>query len=124
MAAEWTLTDAWVFACLGDSGPGHAYSLRQVLHHAELINHGCFAEVQFTRSVPRLITAGLVGVNAEADQFWHTKAGRALYRKRLKRHGPFDWMDEIPPALQRFGEPQDFEWSLPAGAFERAKPRR
>lgn len=121
--AEWTMTDAWVFACLGDSGPGRGFQLNHVLRNADLINHGFFVEVQFTRSVPRLVAAGLIGADAEADLYWHTDAGRALYQKRMKRHGPFGWMDAIPPALQRLGEPQDAEWSLPAGMFERARPR-
>lgn len=120
MVAEWTMTDAWVFASLGDSGPDKKYTLVQILGNADLINHNCFAEVQFTVSVPRLVAAGLIEADVPADSYWHTKAGQKLYRKRTKRRGMFGWMDTIPPALQRLGPPQDADWSLPDGAFRRA----
>jgi hypothetical protein len=56
----------------------------------------------------------------EADRYWHTDAGQALRRRWVERVGLFSWIDVIPPALQRLVPPQDTEWSLPDGAFERA----
>jgi len=38
----------------------------------------------------------------------------------MKRRGLFGWIDAIPPALRRIGEPRGAAWSLPAGAFDHA----
>jgi hypothetical protein len=38
----------------------------------------------------------------------------------MKRGGLFSWIEALPPALRRLGEPQDAAWSLPAEAFDRA----
>jgi hypothetical protein len=67
-----------------------------------------------------LVAAGLIGADANADRYWHTDAGRTLYRQRMKRHGLFGWVAAIPPALRRLGEPQGSPWSLPRCAFDRA----
>lgn len=70
--------------------------------------------------MPRLVAAGLIGAQAEADRYWHTEAGQALHQRWMKRGGLFSWIDVIPPAQHRLGEPQDAAWSLPAGMFDRA----
>lgn len=120
MTDTWTISDAWVFACIEGTGPHDGYTLTQILVKAEGINHAALTEAEFTRAVPRLVAAGLIGADANADRYWHTDAGRMLYRQRMKRHGLFGWIDAIPPALRRLGEPQGFLWSLPPGAFDRA----
>jgi hypothetical protein len=120
MAAEWTLSDAWVFSSIEGTGPGDGYTLAQVIAKGDGINHAIVAEAEFTRAVPRLVAAGLIGADADADRYWHTEAGRALYQQRMKRRGAFGWMEAIPPALSRLGEPQDTPWRLPPGAFARA----
>lgn len=120
MTAEWTSSDAWVFASIGGTGPDDGYTLAQIIAKADAINHAVLLEAEFVQAVPRLIAAGLVGAQPETDRYWHTEAGQALYRQRMKRRGLFGWMDAIPPALHRLGKPQDTPWSLPAGVFERA----
>lgn len=120
MAAHWLLSDAWVFSSIEGTGPGDGYTLSQIIAKADGINHAMLSEAEFTRAVPCLVAAGLVGVQPDADRYWHTEAGRALYRQRMKRRGLFGWIDAIPPALRRLGEPEDSAWSLPAGAFDRA----
>lgn len=120
MAAEWALSDAWVFSSIEGTGPDEGFTLTQIIAKADGINRAILTEAEFTRAVPRLVAAGLIGVQAEADRYWHTDAGLALYRQRMKRYGAFGWIDAIPPALRRLGEPQDTPWSLPDGVFERA----
>ena len=70
--------------------------------------------------MPRLVAAGLIGASPEADSYWHTAAGQTLYQRRMKRRGLFGWVEAIPPALARLGEPQDSAWALPTGVFDRA----
>jgi len=120
MAAQWTISDAWVFSSIEGTSVDDGYTLTQVIAKADGINHAGLTETEFTRAVPRLVSAGLIGADAAADRYWHTEAGDALYRQRMKRHGLFGWTDAIPPALRRLGEPRDSDWSLPAGAFDRA----
>ncbi|WP_091347646.1 hypothetical protein [Micromonospora rhizosphaerae] len=120
MAAQWTGSDAWVFSSIEGTGPDDGYTLAQIITKADGINHDILTEAEFTRAVPRLVAAGLIGADAEADRYWHTEAGRALHQRWMKRGGLFSWMDVIPPALSRLGEPRDAAWSLPAGTFERA----
>jgi hypothetical protein len=120
VAAQWTLSDAWVFSAIEGTGPDNGYTLAQIIAKADGINHAILTEAEFTQAVPRLVAAGLVGAHAETDRYWHTEAGRALYRQRMKRHGLFGWIDAIPPALRRLGEPQDTAWSLPTAVFDRA----
>lgn len=120
MAAHWTIADAWVFSSIEGTGPDDGYTLTQIIAKADGINHATLTEAEFTQAVPRLIAAGLIGAQAEADRYWHTEAGRTLYRQRMKRHGLFGWIHAIPPALRRLGEPQDAAWSVPPGAFDRA----
>ncbi|MFG2040008.1 hypothetical protein [Dactylosporangium sp. NPDC048998] len=115
MTAEWTLSDAWIFASIAGTGPDDGCTLTQIIATADAINHAIPTEAEFVQAVPRLIAAGLVGAQPEADRYWHTPAGRALNGRDL-----FGWMDAIPPALRRLGEPQDTAWSLPPGAFNRA----
>jgi hypothetical protein len=120
VAAQWTTSDAWVFASIEGVGPDDGSTLAQVVATADLINHAILTEAEFTQAVGRLVAAGLIGAEAEADRYWRTEAGRALYRQGMKRRGLFGWIDGIPPALRRLGEPQDKAWSLPAGVFDRA----
>jgi len=120
VAEQWLVSDAWVFSSIEGTGPGDGYTLTQIIAKADGINHAILTEGEFTRAVPRLLAAGLIGVQADADRYWQTEAGRAVYRQRMKRRGLFGWIDAIPPALRRFGEPEDSAWSLPAGTFERA----
>ncbi|WP_446211852.1 hypothetical protein [Micromonospora sp. IBSANI012] len=120
MVAEWTSSDAWVFSSIEGTGPDDGYTLTQIIAKADGINHALLTEAEFIQAVPRLIAAGLIGAQPEADRYWHTEAGRALYQQRMKGRGLFGWMEAIPPALHRLGTPQDTAWSLPAGVFDRA----
>jgi hypothetical protein len=118
--ATWSGSDAWVFSSIRGTGPDDGYTLSEIIETADCINHAILTEAEFTRAVPRLLAAGLIGADAQADRYWLTEAGRGLYRQRMKRRGLFAWMDAIPAALGRLGEPQDTAWSLPAGAFDQA----
>ncbi|MBX6723601.1 MAG: hypothetical protein IRY92_10260 [Dactylosporangium sp.] len=120
MATQWALSDAWVFSSIEGTSPDDGYTLTQIIAKADGINHAILTEAEFTQAVSRLVAAGLIGAQPEADRYWHTEAGRTLYRQRMKRRGLFGWIDAIPPALRRLGEPQDMPWSLPAGVFDRA----
>jgi hypothetical protein len=120
VTAEWSTADAWVFASIEGTGPDDGYTLRQIIVKAEGINHAGLLESEFSQAVPRLVAAGLIGADAQADRYWHTEAGQELYQRRMKRHGLFGWMEAIPPALRRLGAPQDAIWSLPDGVFDRA----
>ncbi|MEU4604890.1 hypothetical protein AB0F43_18065 [Kribbella sp. NPDC023972] len=120
MAAQWMLSDAWVFSSVEGTGPDDGSTLVRVIANADLINHAVLTEAEFLQAVARLVAAGLIGAEAEADRYWCTDAGRALYQQGMKRRGLFGWIDAIPPALNRLGEPQDKAWSLPLGAFDRA----
>jgi hypothetical protein len=114
------MSDAWVFSSIEGTGPSDGYTLAQIVAEADRIDHDILSEGEFTRAVPRLVAVGLIGEQAEADRYWHTEAGQALRRRWTERGGLFSWIDVIPPALRRFGDPQDAAWSLPAGAFDRA----
>jgi hypothetical protein len=114
------MSDAWVFSSIEGTSPDDGYTLTQIITKADGINHAVLTESEFTQAVPRLVAAGLIGAMAEADRYWHTGAGQALHRRWIKRGGLFSWIDVIPPALRRLGQPQAAAWSLPAGAFERA----
>ncbi|WP_262285340.1 hypothetical protein [Micromonospora sp. MA102] len=120
MASQWTISDAWVFSSIEGTGPDDGYTLAQVIAKADGINHALLTEAEFIQAVPRLVAAGLIGALPEANRYWHTEAGRALYRQRMKRRGLFGWIDAIPPALRRLGEPEGTAWSLPAGVFAHA----
>jgi hypothetical protein len=120
MAAQWTISDAWVFSSIEGTNVEDGYTLAQIITKADGINHAILAEAEFTRAVPRLVAADLIGAHADADRYWHTEKGQALNRRWMKRGGLFSWIDVIPPALRRLGEPQDAVWTLPAGAFDRA----
>ncbi|WP_460666589.1 hypothetical protein [Kribbella swartbergensis] len=120
MAAPWVMSDAWVFCSIEGTGPEDGYALAQVVAKADLINHAMLTEAEFTRAVGRLVAAGLIGADGETDRYWHTEAGRMLYRQRMTGRGLFGWMEAIAPALRRLAEPEDQAWSLPDGAFDRA----
>ena len=78
------------------------YRLVDVVAKANGINHALLSEAEFTRAVPRLVAAGLVGADA-VPTATGTDAGHALYQRRMRRHGLFGWMDAIPPALRGLG---------------------
>jgi hypothetical protein len=101
------MADAWVFSAIEGTGPDDGYTLAQIITKADGINHAILTETEFARAVPRLVAAGLVGAQGEADHYWHTEAGQALRQRWMKRVGLFSWIDVIPPALRRLGEPQD-----------------
>jgi DNA-binding transcriptional regulator PaaX len=106
VAAEWTFIDAWVLASIDDGA-----SLSEIVAKADWINHAILGEDEFTAAVPRLVAAGLIEADGEADRYALTETGRQLHRSP---HG------NLVPVLRRHGEPQDAQWRLPAGAFERA----
>ena len=120
VATQWELSDAWVFSSIEGTGPDDGYTLLQIIAKADGINHAILLESEFTQAVPRLVAAGLIGAQPEADRYWHTEAGQALYQRRMTGHGLFGWLRVILPSLQRLGAPTDAQWSLPAGAFDRA----
>lgn len=118
--AEWELSDAWVFAAIQGHSIEDGDTLTEVIANGDAINHAILTEAEFTRAVPRLINAGLIGADLAADRYWRTPAGHALFEQRMKRRGMFGWIDAIPPALRRLGPPNDGEWVLPPGSFDRA----
>ncbi|MBC6461515.1 hypothetical protein [Actinomadura sp. HBU206391] len=120
MSARWDTTDAWVFASIEGTGLDDGYTLAQIISKSEGIRHASLEEDELVRAVPRLIAAGLIGADAQADRYWHTEAGQELYRKRMKGHGLFGWSEALLPGFRKLGDPQDGHWSLPAGAYDRA----
>jgi hypothetical protein len=118
--AEWVFSDAWVFAAIQGHSIEDGDPLTEVIATGDAINHAILTEEEFTRAVPRLINAGLIGADLTADRYWRTQAGHELFERRMKRHGLFGWIEAIPPALRRLGPPQDGEWVLPPGSFDRA----
>ena len=118
--AEWVLSDAWVFAAIQGHSVEDGLPLTEVIASGDAINHAILAEEEFTRAVPRLINAGLIGADLAADRYWRTQAGHELFERRMKRRGLFGWIEAVPPALRRLGPPQDGEWALPPGSFDRA----
>jgi hypothetical protein len=117
VAAQWTITDAWVLSSIEGTGPDDGYTLVQIIAKADGINHAILTEQEFSRAVPRLIAAGLIGADPDADCYWHTEAGQALRRRWISRGGLFSWIDVVLPALNRRDEPQDSTWSPPPGTF-------
>jgi hypothetical protein len=114
------MSDAWVFSSIEGTSPEDGSTLAQIITKADGINHAILTESEFVRAVPRLVAVGLIGASGDANRYWHTEAGQALHRRWVQHGGLFSWIDVIPPALRRLGEPQDAAWSLPAGVFERA----
>lgn len=114
------MSDAWVFSSITGTGPDDGHTLARIVAVADGINHAVLTEAEFTRAVPRLVAAGLIGADAHTDRYWHTEAGRALRQRWIDRGGLFTWIDVVLPALRRLGEPHGTAWSLPAGAFDRA----
>jgi len=112
------MTDAWVFAAIAHDRPPAVHKLTEIIAIADGINHNVVSEGEFTKSVARLMAAGLIEADAQRDRYWPTDAGADL-RNRWK-HGAFGWITAIPPQLDRIGEPQDSAWSLPAGVFRAA----
>lgn len=116
VTTAWTINDAWVLAAI-TMRPG-ATTLTELIATADAIDHNVFTEAEFCRSISRLLVAGLIGADQEADRYWPTEQGSAI-RKRW-RQGMFTWADAIGPQLERLGQPQDARWSLPQGAFDQA----
>jgi hypothetical protein len=114
--ARWEFSDAWVFAAVTSVGA----SLTEVIATGDAINHAILSEAEFTRAVPRLLAAGLIGADQATDRYWYTPTGSAFYRRHMKGRGLFGWIDAIPPALRRLGPPVDGEWELDPGEFDRA----
>jgi len=91
-----------------------------VIAHADAINHAILNETEFVQAIPRLQAAGLIGADPTADRYWRTETGHQLHATNMKRHGLFGWIEAIPPALRRLGEPQDGDWALGPGVFKTA----
>ncbi|MFC4110851.1 hypothetical protein [Micromonospora zhanjiangensis] len=120
MATGWTTSDAWVFSAIAGDSTDDGRTLSQVVARADGINHALLTEAEFTRAVRRLTASRLVEARPETDRYRPTEAGRELYRQRMRRRGLFGWIDVIPAALRRLGEPGDSDWSLTPGVFDRA----
>ena len=116
--SAWTGSDAWMFAAIANDRPPATHTLTELIAIADVINHAVLTEAEFTRATGRLLAAGLIGADPEADRYWPTETG-ANIRERW-RHGAFGWTDAIPPQLQRLGKPRDTDWSLPEGMFDQA----
>jgi hypothetical protein len=116
MNAAWTSDDAGVLAAIA-MRPG-AKTLAELIATADAINHSVFTQDEFCQSIGRLLAAGLIGADHQADRYWPTEEGTTI-RKRW-RHGMFTWADAITPQLERLGEAQNTPWSLPAGKFDDA----
>jgi hypothetical protein len=114
----WTGSDAWVFAAIANDRPPATHTLSELVGIADGINHAVLTEAEFTKAIGRLLAAGLIGADADADRYWPTEAG-ANIRERW-RHGAFGWISAIPPQLRRLGQPHDTDWSLPEGRFDQA----
>lgn len=114
----WTSSDAWVFAAIAKDRPPATHTLSELIGIADAINHLVLTEAEFTQAIGRLVAAGLVGADAEADRYWPTQAGANISERW--RHGLFGWIEAIPPQLRRLGQPHDAEWSLPEGRFDQA----
>lgn len=120
MTGQWEMSDAWVFAAIQGHDAADGMRLRDIIFHADYLNHAVLEEHEFCRAVPRLLAVDLIGADRDADRYWRTAAGQELFDRRMKRRGAFGWIDAIPPALRRLGEPRDSEWTLPPGAFATA----
>jgi hypothetical protein len=116
--SAWTGSDAWVFAAIANDQPPATHTLTELIGIADGINHAVLTEPEFTQAIGRLLAAGLIEADAEADRYWPTEAGVNI-RQRW-RHGAFGWITAIPPQLQRLGQPHDTDWSLPEGRFDQA----
>jgi hypothetical protein len=116
VTATWTTNDAWVLAAIAMRP--QAKALAELIATADAINHSIFTEAEFCQSIGRLLAAGLIGADRQADRYWPTKEGTAV-RKRW-RHGMFSWADAIEPQLERLGQPLITPWSLPEGKFDQA----
>jgi hypothetical protein len=112
----WTAADAWVLASIEPGGS----TLTELLTKADGVNHARLLEGELTAALPRLLTAGLIGVSPAADRCWYTPAGHALYERAMRGRGAFAWPEALLPALTRLGPPVDATWSLPPGRFATA----
>lgn len=112
------MADAWVFAAIANDSPPRVLTLTEVIGIADGINHAVLREEEFTAAAGRLLAAGLIDADAARDRYWLTGTGASLAKRW--QHGLFGWIEAIPPGLRQRGEPQDTNWSLPAGAFQTA----
>lgn len=117
MAEAWDSDDAWVLKAISCTSPaGHA-GLTDVIGAADYLNHAIITEREFTKSVGRLLAAGLIGVDLNRDAYWLTEAGRALCQRRDR--GPA-YLSGISSGLRALGPPPSSAWSLPRGTFDAA----
>jgi hypothetical protein len=112
------MSDAWVFSAIAYERAPMPHTLRELIGIADGINHAVLTEAEFSRAVGRLLTAGLIEADGDADRYVPTQAGAKI--KEHWKHGLFGWIAAIPPQLRRLGDPQDTDWSLPPGTFDRA----
>jgi hypothetical protein len=114
--ATWTSNDAWVLAAIAMRP--QAKTLAELIAMADAIEHSIFTEAEFCQSIGRLLAAGLIGVDQQADRYWPTKEGTAI--RKHWRHGMFTWANAIAPQLERLDQPLNAPWSLPRGKFDQA----
>jgi hypothetical protein len=119
VAAEWTISDAWIFSAIAGGNAADGDGLSELIMRADLISHAIPTEAEFVRAMGRLHAAGLVDLNTGGDRFWLSAAGQLL-RQRLSRRGLFGWTDVILPGLRKLEPPKEGDWALPGGAFDRA----
>jgi len=119
--AGWTMSDARVLGAIAYDRPPTPHTLTEVLAIARDINHDLTTESEFTQAIGRLLAAGLIEADPEADRYCPTQAGAKIRQRwQVAPPGLGGWMPAIPPQLQRLGKPPDTNWSLPDGAFDRA----
>jgi hypothetical protein len=121
--AEWTDSDAWIFACLPGPGADRGVALWQVLLRADAINHLSLGETDFTTAAGRLIGAGLMGADVAGDRYWLTDEGYSLRGRLLPDPRKYNWHEVVLPGLRRLGAPTSNVLTLPAGSFARAARR-
>ncbi|HKD87486.1 MAG TPA: hypothetical protein VKB62_03045 [Streptosporangiaceae bacterium] len=116
MNDSWTVSDAWLLAAIALTGG--AKTLAKVIGTADAIDHNVCTEVEFCRSVGRLIAAGLIAADPYQDRYRPTTDGAAI--PKHWRKGMFTWAAAITPQLERLSQPHDASWSLPEGAYDQA----
>lgn len=58
MAAQWTISDAWVFSSIEGTSADDGYTPTQMIAKADGINHAILTEAEFSLAVPRLVVIG------------------------------------------------------------------
>ena len=113
----WAASDAWVLAAIACEPP-KAHTLAELIAIADAVDHNVLTEPEFNQAIGRLLSADLIEADPRADRYWPTQAGASITERW--QHGAFTWASAIVPQLQRLGDPQDTDWSLPHGVFARA----